>query len=711
MQFRNYFLFLIFLFFSERVFSEQLNLDSLLNLNQIARKDSINVLQKITISNRYRIEKLDYSSSKKYAQDALLLAERINYKKGVFLSKIALGFVLRDMGMRNECNLNLKAAIHDFEFNKILFGNLKLVPNYIGTCTALAENYCYQQDYGSAQKYAFQGLEYAEKYNVEKGQCWNCIAFIFYCQKNISQAKYYNQKAINEFKENNAIADLARAYAFLASYFYEENNFEQCVEYYKQSYEAYKEVNSLYGMRIDLYNLASVYLAMNQFENADNYASKAKKITSKDDLIGSFFITQLRAELKYSLKQYNEAIIFGNQALEYAKLEKSNEDLNSCYKNLLASYIGIHDTANAFICSQKISQLKDSLYFAEISKSTAELAKKYESEKKEQQIQLLKNKNLLALNKYENEQLLRKSLAQENDYQLLELKKNEVLKNSLARENYLKNEEIIKSNFINKSLQEKNNLMDQNTRNQRFVRGLLLAILLISVVFGIVVYLNFSKQKGVNKLVNTQKDELKILMREMHHRVKNNLQLIAALLRIQKRSVENEDVIKALIDSETRLQAIALVHEKLYKTEMHSQVNLKEYLHDLVSELKKQYTGSVQSFSFTLNMNDNLSSNLDTAIPLGLIVNELCANSFKHGFVEMQNAEISIDLNQNAVGLISLLYKDNGRGFSNRQLPEQPNSIGLKLIFLFVAQLNGDLKFEQTETTNFFISFMANTNS
>ncbi|OYU95905.1 MAG: hypothetical protein CFE21_05690 [Bacteroidetes bacterium B1(2017)] len=708
MQFRYYFLLLMTLISSQLAFGQVSNLDSLVVLNQSATKDSLNVLQKINISNKFRVEQLDYPSSKKYAQDALQLAEKLNYKKGVFLSKIALGFVLRDMGKRQECNQNLKSAIHDFEFNRVLFTNVKLIPNYIGTCTALAENYCYQPDFESAQKYAFQGLEWAEKYGVEKGQCWNCIAFIFYMQKNIPEAKTYTFKAINDFKEKNAIADLARAYAFLASYYYEENNLEQCVSYYKLSYEAYKKVNSLYGMRIDLYNLASVYLAMNQFENADEYASEAQKITSKDDLIGSFFISQLRAELKYSLKKYKEAIVYGNQALEFAQLENSIGDLNSCYKNLLSCYIGLQDSANAFLCSQKISQLKDSLYFTEISRSTAELAKKYESEKKEQQIQILKDKNLLALNKFENEQLLRKSLTQENDYQLLELKKNEALKKSLARENFLKNEEIIKSNIINQSLQEKNDLMAKNTRNESMVRALLVAILLISVIFGIVVYANFSKQKEVNKIVISQKEELKTLMHEMHHRVKNNLQVIAAMLRMQKRSVEDEAVINALIDSETRIQAIAMVHEKLYKAEMHSQVNLKEYLQELVSELKKQYDGSVHSFSFTLNMKDNLSSNLDTAIPLGLIVNELCANAFKHGFVEKQNAKISMELNQNTDGLISLVFKDNGQGFESRQLPEQSKSIGLKLIYLFVAQLNGNLKFEQTETTNFYISFNAN---
>jgi two-component sensor histidine kinase len=696
------------------------NLDSLIKATQSMKEDTTKAVNLITISNKYRVEKIDYSNAKKYALDAIQLSEKINFPKGNFRATIALAYVTRDMGSNLEGIDLLKKAIAIYEGNKELTENNSLHITHVYTYTALADLYTYLPDYTNAQKYAFKALEFSEKYNTGIGQCWITLSIIFSKQKNLTEANTYALKAKDFFKQNNANDDLARTYAYLARYAFTAENYNQSIEYYKACYDAYKKANSLFGVRLAAYNLAEVYLKIKNYDKADYYINETLKINSaSNDVIYSYYINLLKFNIEFDKKNYAEALKVCNLLLSLASKEKNLENINITYDKFLSIYKATKDTANAFLMSEKISSLKDSLYNIESAKHTAELAKKYEIEKKEQQISFLDKENKLNKEKLAKETLLATALKNENELKqeklfqehLLsealtrEIEQKLTIQNGLERENSLKKSELAKETLLNKTLQSENALMVENSKNESIIRWLMLAGLCSLIVFGIIYYRNYQKQKLANTKILKQKKDLRTLMKELHHRVKNNLQLTVSMLRMQARTIQDKAAVDALVSSENRLQSIAMVHEKLYKSDNVSGVLLKEYLQELMDVLTKQYENSVQNFSFTITDNAHLITNLDTAIPLGMIVNELVTNSFKYAFVSTANAIIQIQVDAIGNNKFRLTIQDNGIGFPDDQLPQKNSSLGLKLVHLFTEQLNGSLHYNYNNGSCFIINF------
>jgi two-component sensor histidine kinase len=246
--------------------------------------------------------------------------------------------------------------------------------------------------------------------------------------------------------------------------------------------------------------------------------------------------------------------------------------------------------------------------------------------------------------------------------------------------------------------------MLENSKNETLVRWLMIAALLGFTAFGINYYRSYRRQKLDNLQIAKQAEDLKTLMKEVHHRVKNNLQLIVAMLRMQHRTIDDKAAIDALVNSENRLHAIAMVHEKLYKTENITNVLLKDYLQELIDVLAKQFHNTTKPIQFKIVDNANFSTTLDTAIPIGLIVNELVTNSLKHAFTGLERNEIHLEISR-INNKYQLIIQDNGKGLPNGQLPKNPNTLGLRLVSLFTDQLNGTLHYSNNGGACFTILF------
>lgn len=196
--------------------------------------------------------------------------------------------------------------------------------------------------------------------------------------------------------------------------------------------------------------------------------------------------------------------------------------------------------------------------------------------------------------------------------------------------------------------------------------------------------------------------EKEVLLKEVHHRVKNNLQIIASLLSLQSKYCENEEVKNILADSQARIKSLALVHEKLYKTETLAHISSKEYLESLASDLVNFQVQKPLMIRLETDI-DDIPLEMDKCIPLGLITNELVRNSIKHAFTEKG-------------GIISIKFKhqdtrcyfeisDNGRGLPEDFDIEKLSSLGLQLVVNLIRQLDGKLEIESDGGTSFKIRF------
>ncbi|MBL4625276.1 MAG: sensor histidine kinase [Flavobacteriales bacterium] len=189
-----------------------------------------------------------------------------------------------------------------------------------------------------------------------------------------------------------------------------------------------------------------------------------------------------------------------------------------------------------------------------------------------------------------------------------------------------------------------------------------------------------------NEIVQAKNDENVVLIREVHHRVKNNLQIIISLLRLQKSELDRDSAIK-FDEAINRIMTMSLVHQKLYQEEELSNIDLKSYIHELTREIKR----AVQlDTDISININSTVKKiGLKTIVPLGLLINELVSNSFKHAFGKNNNGIIQISIESKEKRQIELKYQDNGVWKTPH---ENSSKFGLELIGTLIEQLEGTLE-------------------
>jgi len=211
--------------------------------------------------------------------------------------------------------------------------------------------------------------------------------------------------------------------------------------------------------------------------------------------------------------------------------------------------------------------------------------------------------------------------------------------------------------------------------------------------------LEFLVRERTNAL-NTALADKDVLIKEVHHRVKNNLQIISSILNMQSRQLVDKEAQKAVNEGKSRIRTMSLIHEKLYKNDKLSRVNMSEYIDELSSYLFSSYKTSSQIEKRIKA--DGVILDIDTAIPIGLILNELITNSLKYAFEGKEHGAIDIELKKNE-SQYELSFSDNGKGLPKEF--EQVKSMGMRLIKALIDQLGGQLDIKGDYGTRFNIKF------
>ena len=194
-----------------------------------------------------------------------------------------------------------------------------------------------------------------------------------------------------------------------------------------------------------------------------------------------------------------------------------------------------------------------------------------------------------------------------------------------------------------------------------------------------------------------------ILLREVHHRVKNNLQVISSILNLQIGYIDDNDTLAVIRDCQDRIKSMAFIHESLYQKEDFAEVNFSEYLQNLCNNLKYSYMTPNRNVLLDFDI-EEISLSLDSAIPCGLIVNELVSNCFKYAFENQKRGNIKVSLakeNNNKI----LVVHDSGQGLPQDLNIETNDSLGLQLVWTLVDQIDGEIKYEYSNGSKFIINF------
>jgi len=215
-----------------------------------------------------------------------------------------------------------------------------------------------------------------------------------------------------------------------------------------------------------------------------------------------------------------------------------------------------------------------------------------------------------------------------------------------------------------------------------------------------------NQYKKETEQVKSSLREKEILLREIHHRVKNNLQVILSLLSLQSQYVRDKDALQMFKKTQDRVRSMALAHEKLYQSENLAEINFSDYIKRLADGLYRSYGVSPKDIELDINVK-NASFDIDWAIPCGLVINELISNALKHAFPPQwkKKKKIKISLNQKDNGEVTLIVKDNGIGIPEELDLRKTESLGLRLVTaLAEEQLGGKIILNRKEGTEFRIS-------
>ncbi len=475
--------------------------------------------------------------------------------------------------------------------------------------------------------------------------------------KNIGQnerAKEKYRAAISIFKPLNNLNSLGDCYNNLGNVFKNENNYDSASFYMFKTLELRKESQNLEKLSYIYHNLANLNVKLENYDIARLYADSARTIKEqRNDTYGISMEIELLARIHYFNEEWSQAVQKGEEALKMAE-PYQNLELNKEILRILG--------ASAY----KLEDFKKSAkYYSQFMDADETLKDLNQSDQMEFELVTFE----IVSDSIQKQQLILQKELQEVE------NKNIELENSVSRRNYLLT-----------------------------IAGLLILIIIVAYIY----FLNRKRhsqsqsEKEIIKKSSVPKEEKEILLKEVHHRVKNNFQIINSLIRIQTEFMDHTNYVDKLKELENRIRSMSLIHEKLYKSEHISKLSVKDYVTELSANLLQSYEIQVK-VKFDIKI-DEAEYGIDSLIPLGLILNETISNSIKHGFQGKSEGLISVDLKNTDKNTILHVHDDGiGADLSIEELKDE--SLGIELLYDLTEQLDGDLSLDTKEGFKYLFKF------
>lgn len=480
---------------------------------------------------------------------------------------------------------------------------------------------------------------------------------------------------------NNPRLDIQARYFNNKSYLYQMLNIKN------QNKQTYVDVQKSIDLYLKLHNpqydndLSKAYAGLvSKYENEHNrklenyYIDISEKYAlSARNPYYVCFHWLCRAEGFIETKQYNKAIsqiVKTKAQLEKYRLQQTN------YYQYAFRYLGD--------IKREQQQLDSAIYFY---KRSFEVLKNigYEA----QRISILKK--------------ISDTYKQQGNHKYALIYYEQYAEGKLKREMDLSERSMRASDLEKEVLTKQNDLQRANTNRNILLGGVLFLCLLASIIF-----YYYRNQKKLNVLLQTRNEEKEVLLKEIHHRVKNNLTVISSLLETQSYSIEDETAKANILEGHSRVKSIALIHQKLYQNDSLATVNFRSFLDDLYKQIASVFLKNGQKVIFTNRMSDT-RIDIDTAVPLGLISNELFTNSFKYALKNKSTCEIIVNITQIGDGEFQFCYEDTGEGLPENFEVSKAKSMGLRLINRLSKQLSGKFSYHKKQKTACFLIDFKNT--
>jgi len=579
------------------------------------------------------------------ARDAYILANR----------PASVANILNYIGISYDNMNEYSAAIEYYQQSHDTYQEIEDTLGLAMTVNNMGGVYDVLGQYDKALHYYLLNMHYNQIIHNDNGvaSALNNIGNVYQAIKDYDKALDYLLQAKDRYEALNDSSGIAMTVHNIGIIYHDQGEYDKALDAYFSSMETDKKNNDKMGLAASYNNIAIVYDEMNELEKSLEYYEKSlalsKEIKDKYSIANT---SNNMGFLFLKLEQYDKAYNYFTRGLQIAKEINANELIKESYDGLHQYYYEKGSYKKCLDFYKLFEQIEDSIFSQNTKKEIASLQMQYDLESKQREIDLLQK---------------------ENEIKILQINRQ------------------------------------KNIRNF-FFAGLVFLFFLV-----LLVYYAYRTKKHMtesllkeieerNKIELQLKQSLKekdVMLREIHHRVKNNMQIISSLLSLQTKYITDEDALQVFSNSQDRIRSMALVHEKLYQSEDFSSINFTEYIKELIQNIHHPERHDI---IISLDLEDVIID-INKAIPCGLIVNELITNAFKHAFPEDHKGEIKISMLIHDDDSYKLIVSDDGIGLPKSLDWKETSSLGLQLVNGLVRQLQGKIDVDSEGGAKFTIIF------
>ncbi|MCF6183207.1 MAG: tetratricopeptide repeat protein [Bacteroidales bacterium] len=559
--------------------------------------------------------------------------------KGTFAQKIKSNSIVGFWGHAvGKYNISLKKFNENLKYSILRNDSVTIAASYGN----LGNTFLYKDENKKAIEFYNKALKIFEKTGNKKGlaNLYGVLGNIFLkMEKPKIAIKNYN-KSKSHFKDLKSEFGVATCDMNIGIAYKNLNEFEKALKHFKTAKKTYSEIGHIKGLAEIYGNMGKVSFLQKNYETAISYYKKALKI-SEDLKLNKNIVMILNwlAECNIAVGNYNKAVTNSHTALKLIKQYSFDNYKKIVYKNLYEANKSKGNYKLALKYLELYKDKTDSVFISEKNENIEKLLTEFETKEKEKEIEIL----------------------------------------------YIKSEK--QTSTIRAKQQERN---------------LWFGISILAILIGAISIYYFVKRKKLseelsakNKIIRKTLAEKDVLLREIHHRVKNNLQIISSLLNMQSRYLSDDKSKEIINDSKNRIKSMSLIHQKLYLSEDITGIETQSYFNELIDSLITSYGIDNKKVEIKLSI-ENLILDVDTAIPLGLILNEIITNAFKHG-LDKNNGAFYFSFKQISEKELKIIVKDNGNGIPADFDILKTKSYGMKLIKSLSKKLKAEINFKNKD--------------
>ncbi len=675
-----------------------------------------------------------------YATKLASLSESIDYKTGIGESYLLKSKIYINQGPSDQAIQYARQAV-DLYFK--LNDSYNLARSYIALVKARGTTQDINVSISLAEKANTLFKQAGKK--VEQAQALVEIAYLKMGLGNMEAAKTDLESCLRLYNESN-YKETQRVYSLLGVTYTQMGDYKEALENSLQAVRLVEKNNDTSILAAEIYNYVAItYNQLQDIEKSNEYFQKAYQISKRfnDRELDTMILSNI-VQTFIHLKKNKQAILY------LKKMEKEIDSMDESYRTMLISRaLSIYTEVADFKLAKKYSdqamrKLKDGeadhginvilypsliqylfrsgqynearrylAYYKKISEKKKDRKKLQEIHRMFFQLDSVESKFVSAIKEYKLQETYKDSLfSQEKNKQIAELQ--------IKYDTEKKDKDLVLKEQQNKLLRKQGELRESKLSKANLLKNIGFGSMILLLIIIISLFAGYRIKHKTNRILKSQKYEInrknvilqklvvekEWLLKEIHHRVKNNLQMVMSLLQVQSHHLKDPAAMKAIKESQNRIHSMSLIHKKLYQSESVMSINMAVYIQELAEYFQSTFDMG-RRIQFSLDL-EPIELDTSQAVPLGLILNEAITNSIRHAFINKESGLISLSFKHIDENYIKICIKDNGVGIPWNFNENKFKSLGMKLIRGFSTDLDAELLIKNENGLLIDIEFLHN---